>query len=158
MRLLLALLAFFGFGGLVGGLVVGPVTPSAAKPKYVAPLLAQRVLYGGRCLEGECVSKMTIRTDGSVAATVGNSAPRQFKLSSARTARLAKLVAATNVDPASLPASTNCPPTYDGQATRYVLAWKKSARTYDQCDVTVPSGGVFAELDRLWELAFPVTP
>lgn len=155
MRFLLAIVAFFGLGGLVGGVALGPATPSAAKPKYAAPVLAQRMLYGGRCLEGGCVSTMTIRTDGSVAATVGSSAPRQFKLSSARITRLVKLVASTKADPATLPTSTNCPPTYDGQAVRYVLAWRNTTRTYDQCEVTIPSGGVFAELDRLWALAFP---
>ena len=131
------------------------VPASSAAPKTTARIVAERHVYGGLCQYGACETVMAVRADGRVSVREGVTAVRSSKLPARQVSRVVALVEATNIDPKSLPAASDCPPAYDGQATLYVLHRRAGTRVYDQCDVIVPTGGAFVELDRVWMLLLP---
>lgn len=137
-------------------LSIGTVSPVRASADVSRPV-AERQVYGGSCPYGPCETRLIVRNNGRVDVSEGRRRVRSIVLTARQRSKLLSLVEASSVDPETLPATTTCPPAYDGQATRYVLHRRADARVFDQCFVVVPSSGVFAELDRIWKAVVPAS-
>lgn len=88
----------------------------------VVPMIAQVVIYGGRCPEGECRTVYTVYADGAWWKQEGPEDRFDGGLPDAETRRLVEAVTSeTEDDIISGPFTGECPTAVDGQARAYTL-------------------------------------